>query len=138
MNSMTPVFRFPNHGGGGLALAALLLSVTPLASAAMNAAPPAGHYEIWEDFEGGAVCQLLLEDAVSIGGFALAGDNDCMAAFKFSDDPHAWFLDDQDRLAIIDATRNVLVRFERLADGSFYARRNAEGLENLNLTPKEP
>ncbi len=138
MKSMTPVFRFRARGGRSFGLAALLLSVTALAAAAMNAAPPAGHYEIWEDVEGGAVCELLLEDASSIGGFALAGDNGCMAVFKFSGDPHAWFLDDNGGLAIIDATRKILARFERLADGSFYARRDADGLENLNLTPKQP
>lgn len=94
-----------------------------------------GNYDIWEDFEGGKVCPIRLEDGTTIGGFALAGDDQCMQTFKFDGDPAAWFVDDEGWLVLIDATRKILVRLAPSTDGSFYANRTADGLESLNLTP---
>jgi len=94
-----------------------------------------GKFDIWEDFEGGKVCPVTLTDETSIGGFALEGDESCLAELKLGGDPSAWFIDDAGRFVLIDATRHALVRFEPLEDGSFYANRSAEGLDNLNLTP---
>jgi len=115
-------------------LAALLLGV--LQVHAESPASLAGPYDIWEDFEGGTVCPLTLEDEPAIGGSALSGDDDCMQVFNFAGDPYAWFPDGEGRLVIIDATRRVLVRFDALQDGTFYAIRSDAGLENLNLTPQ--
>lgn len=114
----------------------LLLASGVQVSIAQDTAAIAGEYSIWEDFEGGTVCPMTLENERTIGGYVLTGDDDCMVPFKLSDDPYAWFVDDEGKLVIIDVTRKVLVRFEPLQDGSFYAQRQAEGLENLNLTPE--
>jgi len=94
-----------------------------------------GAYEIWEDFEGGKVCPLALDDEQSIGGFALEGDDQCMEPFKLTGDPNAWFLDDEGWLVLIDAARQTLVRFRPDEKGGFYADRTADRLESLNLTP---
>ncbi|WEK50235.1 MAG: AprI/Inh family metalloprotease inhibitor [Candidatus Kaistia colombiensis] len=95
-----------------------------------------GSYSIWEDFEGGKVCPIQLDDGTTIGGFALEGDDQCMQTFKFDGDPAAWFVDDEGWLVLIDATRKILVRLAPSTDGAFYANRTADGLESLNLTPE--
>ena len=96
-----------------------------------------GAYDIWEDFEGGKVCKINLGDEPTIGGYALEGDANCFAAFKLDGDPYAWFVDQERRIVIIDATRKILIRFEPVEDGAFYARRTDAGLENINLTPAD-
>ena len=94
-----------------------------------------GKFDIWEDFEGGRVCPVTLSDETAIGGFALEGADACLAELKLGGDPAAWFIDGEGSFVLIDATRHALVRFNALEDGSFYADRSAEGLDNLNLTP---
>jgi hypothetical protein len=120
-----------------LAAATMLAASCLLANASDDAESKLkGRYEIWEDFEGGTVCKLFLDDEMSIGGNALEGDDQCMQSFKLDGDPNAWFVDDEGKLVLIDAMRRVLVRFEPHSDGSFYANRTADGLESLNLTPE--
>jgi hypothetical protein len=117
-------------------LVAVLLSPALAVAKDKDVAAIAGPYSIWEDFEGGRVCPITLDAGRTIGGYVLEGDNDCMVPFKLPDDPYAWFVDKDGKLTFIDVTRHILLQFERLADGSFYARREQFGLENLNLTPE--
>jgi len=95
-----------------------------------------GKWELWEDHEGGTVCPITLANDQAIGGFALMGSEACFRKLKLKGDPYAWFLDPEGSVVLIDATRKVLVRFDALEDGTYYAQRE-EGLENLNLTPKK-
>ena len=120
-----------------LIAAALLLAGCSAVQAAPDASQVKGSYDIWEDFEGGTVCPLTLDDAEAIGGYALEGDDTCMQVFKFAGDPYAWFLDDDSRLVMIDATRQVLARFQPLEDGVFRADRSDEGLEGVVLSPAD-
>jgi hypothetical protein len=115
-------------------LVLLLATASTLAAAATDIDKLKGKYKLWEDFEGGKVCDVTLETEPTIGGHVFKGNERCMKPFKLSGDPSAWFLDQQGSIAIIDATRKVLVRFKRTPDGSYYAVRATEGLENLNLT----
>lgn len=117
-----------------IALVAVLASV-----AVANASEPyvsklKGKYDLWEDFEGGKVCKVTLAPDATIGGFVFKGDDRCMTTFKFTGDPQSWFVDKEGWLVILDATRKTLARFKPGKDGSFYANRTADGLENLNLT----
>lgn len=106
-----------------------------LAASGAYAENPKGKFDIWEDFEGGRVCPVTLTDEMAIGGFALEGDEACLGELKLGGDPAAWFIDGEGSFVLIDATRHALVRFKALEDGSFYADRSADGLDNLNLTP---
>ena len=117
----------------GLALSAALFTV---ATAGPGIETLQGTYELWEDFEGGKVCDVVLETERTIGGYVVRGDNRCMKAFKFSGEPHAWFIDREGWATIVDASRKILVRLKPGEDGSFHANRSAHRLENLNLTRK--
>lgn len=104
---------------------------------ALDPASIAGKYHIWEDHEGGRVCDITLEDGEILGGFALQSDEPCFEKLGFEGDPFAWFVDEQtNEIVVIDVTRAALVRFAVVPDGSFYANRVEEGLESLNLTPE--
>lgn len=133
MNSRTRRLLRRFIGSACLALSLLLGSGVQVSNA-RDVVAIAGDHAFWEDFEGGTICQVTLENVRTIGGYVLSGDEQCMAAFELSDDPYAWFVDDVGQLVITDVTRKVLLRFEPLENGSFYARRENEGLNNLNLT----
>jgi ABC-type Zn uptake system ZnuABC Zn-binding protein ZnuA len=117
------------------AIAMLLASALLAHASDSDGSQYKGRYEIWEDFEGGTVCPLVLEDEMSIGGFALQGDDGCMAVFELDGDPHAWFVDAEGWIVLIDATRQILSRFEPQEDGTFYANRTADRRTSLNLSP---
>lgn len=119
-----------------LALAALVAAGSLAVAADADPVRLKGQWELWEDHEGGTVCALGLDNAPAIGGFALEGSEACLRTLKLKGDPYAWFLDPQGNVVLIDATRKAVLRLDRLDDGSFYAQRREEGLENLNLTPK--
>jgi hypothetical protein len=112
----------------------LVLAGTVCATAEPYVEKLKGKHELWEDFEGGKVCKVTLGHEPTIGGFAFKGDARCMKAFKFTGDAYAWHVGSDGWLAITDATRRTLVRFKPHKDGSFYADRSADGLDNLNLT----
>jgi hypothetical protein len=104
------------------------------AVSATRAAGAGGKYSLWEDFEGGKVCEVVLTAEQTIGGYVFQGNQRCMKVFKFDGEPYAWFIDQEGWATIVDATRKILVRFEPHKDGSFYANRTADRLESLNLT----
>ena len=116
-----------------LSLAILLAGAT--AAFAQEKAPLEGAYEIWEDVEGGRVCQVNLSGERTIGGYVLEGDLPCLQQLDLKGEPFAWLIDNEGWFVIIDATRRILVRFEPSTDGeSFYSNRQADGLESLNMT----
>ncbi len=119
-----------------LGLLVLLAGGSPAMAADPDPTQLKGKWELWEDHEGGTVCPITLESGQAIGGFALTGSEACFRKLKLRGDPYAWFLDKDGNFILIDATRKMLARFDRLEDGTFYARRGGEGLDNLNLTPK--
>jgi len=92
-----------------------------------------GHYHLWEDVEGGRVCDVTLEDSRTIGGYAVTADDACVAKLETQGDLFAWFIRDDGAFVFIDATRQPLLTLEALQDGSFYLRRH--GQQSLNLTP---
>lgn len=94
-----------------------------------------GHYVLWEDFEGGRMCQISLTDTPTIGGFAATADDACVRQLGIAEDVFAWFIAPDDGwLVLIDATRRILLRLQPQQDGSFYAVRTEMQLPNLMLS----
>lgn len=94
---------------------------------------PLGHFNLWEDYEGGQVCPIELENVRTIGGYTLVFDEDCLTKLKLPD-AQAWFPAEDGAIVIIDATRKILVRLSKHKTDEYYAERQVVGLENLNLT----
>ena len=94
---------------------------------------PLGRFNLWEDFEGGRVCPIELENARTIGGYTFVFDDSCLKALNLPD-AMAWFPAEDGAIVIIDGTRKILVRLAKQDNGDYYAQRQVVGLENLNLT----
>jgi len=134
------IFLAQEHQEGNamlLRLALLFLLTSSAGALAAGESNLKGAYDLWEDFEGGKVCNIKLDDEQTIGGFVLEGDEDCFSALKLGGDPYAWFLDSEGQLVVTDATRKVLARFAPVEGGAFYFRRTDAGLESLSLTPAD-
>jgi len=148
--------RALGSGAAGLALLALVVGCSPRPEnadrdAASGVSEPSaswgadpadqekikpflGDYDLWEDFEGGRVCRITLENARTIGGYAVTSDTACVGALKLGGDLFAWFPAEDGAVVLIDAARKTLARLEPLPDQTFYARRQDQGLENLVLS----
>jgi hypothetical protein len=124
--------------GEPMQLRHVIAGVSFIAQLALNSAArandPIGPFEIWQDFEGGKICDVILTDEVSIGGKGLQVDQTCLEAIDFGGEPLAWHIDDEGWLRFTDALRKFVLRFEPQADGSFYARRVEEQKESLVLS----
>ena len=94
-------------------------------------------YDLWQDGEGGASCAVSLGDQRSIGGYQLDADEDCAAKLELAGDPQAWFLRDDGQLILVDATRQVLLRLDRLHDGTFKDPRDGDYVNAVLLTPRQ-
>lgn len=112
----------------------LAIAMSSATTAAPDISKVKGNYDLWEDFEGGKVCKVVLTSDQTIGGYVFKGDNRCIKVFKFDGDPHAWFIDQKGWLTIVDAARKVLVRLQPLEDGTFHADRSADRLEGVVLS----
>jgi hypothetical protein len=95
-----------------------------------------GTYDFWEDVEGGHSCDVTLEQTRTIGGHAFTADETCIAQLDLDGEPLAWFVASDVSIVFIDATRQRVLTFEALPDGTYYARRAAR--YSLNLTPPNP
>lgn len=104
-----------------------------LSTSSLNAQEPLspGPYQIWQDVEGGKICDMILDEEVSIGGQALTTVQSCLNTIDFGGDPIAWHIDDEGWLRFTDAQRKLILRFEPHEDGSYYARRTELQKENL-------
>jgi hypothetical protein len=138
----------PLHGGShawaalltmaGLAALVGLLGLSSAAQARSPSTPAPGRYTLWQDGEGGPTCQLRLTTHKAIGGQAIEGGQRCAARLKLEGDPYAWFVDAQGRVVILDATRQPLLRMERLADGDYKDRRQGDYVDAVLLTRDGP
>jgi hypothetical protein len=112
------------------------------ASVAEHTFPPAspaehklaGAYNLWQDGEGGPSCKLTLQAEPILGGNALDVEADCDAKLKLGGDPHAWFLNADGLLVIIDAARQPLLRMEQQPDGDYKDRRAGDYVNAVLLT----
>lgn len=124
----TPLPRLGRAWALGIGLGASLAWAQP-------PAPAPGRYTLWQDGEGGPTCQLRLTPQRTIGGQAIEGAQRCAASLQLAGDPYAWFMDAQGRLVIVDATRQPLLRMERLPDGDYKDRRQGDYVNAVLLSP---
>lgn len=126
--SPAPAVAMPDAQRGGAA------STPPSASPSPEERRLQGRYELWQDGEGGLGCELLLKAEPIPGGNALEADADCDENLDLGGDPHAWFVDGEQVLVIVDAARQPLLRMERLSDGDFQDRRDGDFVNAVVLS----
>lgn len=98
----------------------------------------AGPYHLWEDTEGGTVCDLDLYDTPILGGYGLKIDNACVQKLELDGEMYAWFVDPSDQaLVIIDAARQAIVRLPHDEGLTYYMQRNATRANGLMLEPRD-
>lgn len=94
---------------------------------------PIGRFALWEDYEGGTVCNVDLIANRTIGGYDIAYDEACVNSLDIGGDIYAWFPADDGQIVFIDVTRKVLLRMRKDGPEDYYAVRKPLK-ENLNLT----
>ena len=95
---------------------------------------PVGAFDLWEDYEGGTVCQVYLTANRVIGGYGIDYDPACIETLDVGGDIAAWFPTDDGDIVMIDDTRKSLLRLRKLPQQDYYMVRQTEGKANLNLT----
>jgi hypothetical protein len=93
-----------------------------------------GTYDLWQDGEGGLSCKITLGDQPTLGGLTVQADQDCAEKLALEGDPYAWFINDEEKLIIIDAARQALLRMETIPDGSYKDRRDGDYVNAVLLT----